>query len=170
MHNLIGATGIGLFVGLAFLLSSNRRKIPWRTVIVGIILQVIIALFFLQSDMGKRLFQFLNVGVVRILSHGRSGAEVVFGALAVPPGETGEGGEESMGVFLLFQGFPVIIFVASAMAIFVGGTAALVPERRKDLVRLGPSALLAANLACFQTAALAGLCLSSSAALILQNT
>lgn len=52
------------------------------------------------------------------------------------------------------------------MAIFVGGTAALVPERRKDLVKLGPSALLAANLACFQTAAVAGLFLSPAASML----
>jgi len=44
----------------------------------------------------------------------------------------------------------------ASMAIFVGGTAALVPERRADLARVGPRALLAASLACLQTGAVAG--------------
>ena len=44
----------------------------------------------------------------------------------------------------------------ASMAIFVGGIAALVPERRKDLAAVGPRALLAATLACLMTGAVAG--------------
>jgi len=58
---------------------------------------------------------------------------------------------------------PVIIAYAlcgfahvASMAIFVGGIAALVPERRKDVAAVGPRALLAATLACFMTGAVAG--------------
>ncbi|MHC4294978.1 MAG: NupC/NupG family nucleoside CNT transporter [Planctomycetota bacterium] len=44
----------------------------------------------------------------------------------------------------------------ASLAIFVGGTAALVPERRKDLAEVGLRALLAATLACLMTGAVAG--------------
>ncbi len=44
----------------------------------------------------------------------------------------------------------------ASLAIFVGGTAALVPSRTKDLSAVGPRALLAATLACLMTAAVAG--------------
>lgn len=44
----------------------------------------------------------------------------------------------------------------ASLAIFVGGTAALVPERTKDLSAVGPRALVAATLACLMTAAVAG--------------
>ena len=44
----------------------------------------------------------------------------------------------------------------ASMAIFVGGIAALVPERRRDLAAVGPRALLAATLACLMTGAVAG--------------
>ncbi len=44
----------------------------------------------------------------------------------------------------------------ASLAIFVGGTAALVPERRRDLAAVGPRALLAATLACLMTGAVAG--------------
>ena len=44
----------------------------------------------------------------------------------------------------------------ASLAIFVGGTAALCPERRKDIAAVGPRALVAATLACLMTAAIAG--------------
>lgn len=44
----------------------------------------------------------------------------------------------------------------ASLAIFVGGIAALVPERRADLAAIGPRALLAATLACLMTGAVAG--------------
>jgi CNT family concentrative nucleoside transporter len=44
----------------------------------------------------------------------------------------------------------------ASLAIFVGGTAALVPERTSDLSSVGPRALLAATLACLMTACVAG--------------
>jgi CNT family concentrative nucleoside transporter len=44
----------------------------------------------------------------------------------------------------------------ASLAIFVGGTAALVPERRRDLAAVGPRALAAATLACLMTGAVAG--------------
>ncbi|RJR15768.1 MAG: nucleoside transporter [Nitrospiraceae bacterium] len=44
----------------------------------------------------------------------------------------------------------------ASLAIFVGGTAALVPKRTADLSAVGPRALLAATLACLMTAAVAG--------------
>lgn len=45
----------------------------------------------------------------------------------------------------------------ASLAIFIGGVAALAPERRADLVRVGPRALLAATLACLMTGAVAGI-------------
>ncbi|MFA7159764.1 MAG: nucleoside transporter C-terminal domain-containing protein [Kiritimatiellia bacterium] len=44
----------------------------------------------------------------------------------------------------------------ASLAIFVGGTAALAPERRRDIVSVGSRALLAATLACLMTGAVAG--------------
>lgn len=44
----------------------------------------------------------------------------------------------------------------ASLAIFVGGTAALVPKRTKDISQIGFRALVAATLACLMTAAVAG--------------
>jgi len=116
MERLVSIAGIVFFVGVAWVFSRNRRMIPWRTVAIGIIMQVIIAVFLLRSSVGRSLFEKVNMLVVGVLSHARIGSEVIFGALAVPPGETGSSGEQPLGFFLLFQGFPVIIFVGCIMA------------------------------------------------------
>lgn len=117
MYRLVSLAGIGFFILTAFVFSRDRKKIPWRTVLFGVLLQVLIALFLLQSGFGRYIFKQINSLVVEILSHARAGAELIFGGLAVPPGETGSGGEKSLGFFLFFQGFPTIIFVASLMAV-----------------------------------------------------
>ena len=54
----------------------------------------------------------------------------------------------------------------ASLAIFVGGTGALVPERIKDLSRLGLRALWAATLACLQTAAVAGVFVTQGSILL----
>ncbi|MGB2763641.1 MAG: nucleoside transporter C-terminal domain-containing protein [Candidatus Aminicenantaceae bacterium] len=54
----------------------------------------------------------------------------------------------------------------ASLAIFVGGIGALVPERLKDLSRVGFRALLAATLACLMTGAVAGAFFSKSSILL----
>ncbi len=117
MQRFMGAFGIVFLVAVAWVFSIDRKKIPWRTILGGIALQILVAFFLLRSDIGRQIFIHLNSAVVEVLSHGRAGAELIFGALAVPPGEVGSSGAKSLGFFLAFQGFPVIIFVASVMAI-----------------------------------------------------
>jgi CNT family concentrative nucleoside transporter len=50
-----------------------------------------------------------------------------------------------------------------SLAIFVGGIAALAPDRKSTLARLGPRALLGATLACLLTGCIAGTCFTSGA-------
>jgi len=54
----------------------------------------------------------------------------------------------------------------ASLAIFVGGIGALVPERLKDLSRMGFRALLAATLACLMTGAVAGAFFTSGSILL----
>lgn len=55
----------------------------------------------------------------------------------------------------------------ASLAIFVGGTAALIPKRTKDLSIVGLRALIAATLACLMTAAVAGVFFSKESILLL---
>ncbi len=56
----------------------------------------------------------------------------------------------------------------ASLAIFIGGIVALAPARRKDIVAVGPRALLAATLACLMTGAVAGLFFNKSSACLLK--
>jgi len=56
----------------------------------------------------------------------------------------------------------------ASLAIFVGGIVSLAPERRKDIVAVGPRALLAATLACLMTGAVAGLFFHKSTTCLLK--
>jgi len=117
-----GILGLGLLIGIAFLLSNNKRKINWRLVFSGIGLQVLFAIFIIKGDylaswwfpLGwpKLFFKWVSSFFVLILNFTTEGAKFIFGNLAISPGQDG-----SLGMFFAFQVLPTIIFFASLMAI-----------------------------------------------------
>lgn len=116
MHNLISFAGIFVLLGVAWLLSSDRRVINWRVVVWGTALQLLFALFIFVVPAGTKAFLFVNDAVVRILDSATAGTRFVFGRLAIPPGARGDSGEESLGFILAFQALPTIIFFSSLMS------------------------------------------------------
>lgn len=122
---------LGLFVlaTLAWAMSTDRRRIPWRVVGWGISLQIVFALFILRTPMGAGVFDAVNVAIVALLGFTVDGARFVFGNLVennVPVG-TGEPGQGSFaaipgqvaqtGAFFAFNVLPTIIFFSSLMAV-----------------------------------------------------
>jgi CNT family concentrative nucleoside transporter len=113
---LRGICGLLLILGIAILFSNNRRRISWRLVSAGILLQVIFAVFILYSDalrswfgpLGwpKALISWLGGAIVSLLNFTAEGSKFVFGRLAL------NSGPDSLGVYFAFQVLPTIIFVA----------------------------------------------------------
>jgi len=116
MHNLVSFAGIFVLMAVAWLFSEERRVVNWRVVCWGTALQLLLALFIFVVPAGAKVFVIVNDAVVKILDSATAGSRFLFGRLALPPGTRGEGGEESLGFFLAFQGLPTIIFFASLMA------------------------------------------------------
>lgn len=120
---LRGAFGIAVLLGIAFLLSNNKRKINWRLVGGGLLLQVTFAILILQGETlrtffsplgwAKDFFKWVSGFFVLVLNFTTDGAKFVFGNLAISPGF-----ESSLGFFFAFQVLPTIIFFASLMSIF----------------------------------------------------
>lgn len=81
MH-FIGFIGIIVILALAFLLSNNRKAINYRTVGVGLLIQIILAVFILKTPVGKSVFGFLGKIVQKLLQFSDKGAEFIFGPLA----------------------------------------------------------------------------------------
>ncbi|OGW95809.1 MAG: nucleoside transporter [Omnitrophica WOR_2 bacterium GWA2_45_18] len=116
-YNFISFLGIIILIALAFLFSTNRRKVNWHVVVWGLGLQVVFAWFLFVFPAGVRFFLWINDAVVSVMDSALAGARFVFGPLALPPGMTAETGERSVGFILAFQAFPSIIFFSALMSI-----------------------------------------------------
>jgi CNT family concentrative nucleoside transporter len=108
IHHAVSVVGFIVFAGIAWLLSSNRRKIAWRTIAWGASLQVLLGLIIFRLPVSQRIFLWLNDSVLVLLNASKSGSTFLFGPLAASPGESG-----SIGFILVFQVLPVVIFFAA---------------------------------------------------------
>ncbi|MBS3819411.1 NupC/NupG family nucleoside CNT transporter [bacterium] len=110
MLRFSGLLGIVVFLFIAYLLSSNKKNIPLRTVIVGIALQFGIAVFMLKTYVGVQIFKAVNKGFVSLLNYSNYGARFVFGSLVE---------SEKIGAQVAFQVLPLIIFVSAVMGVLL---------------------------------------------------
>jgi len=115
IYNLISFLGIFVLTFFAWLCSSHKKVVNWRTVLWGIGLQLVFAFFIFIVPAGTKVFLFMNDAVIKVLGSAQAGLRFLFGRLALPPGATNEAGETSLGYFLIFQGLPTIIFFAALM-------------------------------------------------------
>jgi CNT family concentrative nucleoside transporter len=120
LQSLVGFVGI---LGVAYLLSSDRRAIRGRVVAWGLGLQLLFALVVLKTNVGQSTFQWLGDRIRQLLEYSTVGAAFVFGPLGdrtvwtqVMTGALGEAGAQ-YGVVFAFQILPTIIFIAALFAI-----------------------------------------------------
>ena len=78
-QRFISFCGIFAMLFIAWCFSYDRRKIEWRAVIGGLLLQISLAFLILQTDIGKWFFQFINLRITSLISLSDQGAEFVFG-------------------------------------------------------------------------------------------
>jgi CNT family concentrative nucleoside transporter len=109
MHHLIGILGMLTMMGLAYLFSSNRAAINYKTVAWGLGLQIVFAFLVMRWEYGRILFQKAGAAVNWLLDFSFFGSSFVFGDL----GRKGS----SMGFFFAFQVLPTIIFIAAVFAL-----------------------------------------------------
>jgi CNT family concentrative nucleoside transporter len=106
MEYLRGGMGIAVIVLLAYLFSSDRRKIDWRLVAIGILLQLVFGLLITKVEFVRVGFELLSQGFVKFLSFSEAGATFIFGDLA---GNT-------FGFIFAFKVLPTIIFFSTVSA------------------------------------------------------
>jgi CNT family concentrative nucleoside transporter len=123
MERLLSLTGLLVFLGIAWALSTNRRAIRLRTILWGLGLQFALALFVLRVPLGQQLFSWVGAKITRLLNLSFVGSEFMFGALGMQGGgplpvKVGEGdGTAAIGFIFAFQVLPTIIFVAAVFAV-----------------------------------------------------
>jgi CNT family concentrative nucleoside transporter len=79
---LISLLGLGVFVFLAWTISSHRRLFPWRTVLWGMALQFIFGLLILKTPWGGKVFDLTGRAVQKLIEFSNEGCQFVFGPLA----------------------------------------------------------------------------------------
>lgn len=122
MDIIRGIIGLAVILGIAYLLSNNKKKISSRVVIGGLSIQLVFAIliikgealgeFFFILGWPKAFFEWVSGFFVLILGFTTEGAKFVFGALAA-----GAADPEYLGPFFAFQVLPTIIFFACLMSI-----------------------------------------------------
>ncbi len=117
MERFTGLLGIVLILGVAFLMSNNRKAINYRTVGVGLLLQVLLAVFILKTTVGQSLFQWLGDSINTLLGQADKGALFVFGSLVDRNLMTKAFGPGNDYIFF-FKVVPTIIFVAVLVNMF----------------------------------------------------
>ncbi|MFT4649419.1 MAG: CNT family concentrative nucleoside transporter [Glaciecola sp.] len=118
MQYVHGITGLAFFLFVSWMMSSDRKRIPWRIVGVGIGMQLLFAAVFLGTDRGLWIFEGAAKFVSKLISMTQPGAEMVFGVLA-KPGVMAEklGGEHAFIFAFAGSGLVAIIFFSALMSV-----------------------------------------------------
>lgn len=106
MEYLRGVVGIAVIVVIAYFFSNNRRRIDWRLVAIGILLQLVFGFLITKVEFVRMGFELLSQGFVKFLSFSEAGASFIFGDLA---GNT-------FGFIFAFKVLPTIIFFSTVSA------------------------------------------------------
>lgn len=114
MERWIALLGIAGMIGLCYLLSEHRSRIDWRTVAIGLGMQLVFAVFLIGIPVlgitGPLypLFEGINQGVVAIINYSDQGALFLFGDVAKT---------EKLGYIVAFRVLPTLIFFSALMGV-----------------------------------------------------
>ena len=81
MERFFGIFGIIFIFGLAYLLSNNRKAINYKTIGMGFLLQILLAVFIFKVPLGRTIFLYIGKFIQKILEFANIGGKFVFGGL-----------------------------------------------------------------------------------------
>ena len=117
MDRFIGVFGILAILGIAYLLSNNKKKIDKKIIFWGLSLQIFFALIILKVPGGKWIFNSVDIVIKKILDFSVEGSKFLFGNLANKDlfwqTETWPG----FGFQFAFLVLPTVIFFSSIMSV-----------------------------------------------------
>ncbi|WP_353132269.1 nucleoside transporter C-terminal domain-containing protein [Pseudopedobacter sp.] len=119
MHRFHGIIGIALILGIAYLLSNNRKKINYRLVFSGLTIQLFIAISILKVDAIRNFFQTLGRGMQKIEQFAKAGVNFAYGGIATIGHDGAPQNFEAPSSFVFaFNVTATIILVCILVAIF----------------------------------------------------
>jgi CNT family concentrative nucleoside transporter len=118
MNMLHGVCGLlGLLI-VAWALSENRWRVPWRVVFAGVALQIALALLFIKFPPATKIFLLLNDGVTALQKATDAGTSLVFGYLGgglAPFIET----HPEASFILAFRAFPLVLVISAIASLLL---------------------------------------------------
>ena len=114
---LVSLLGLVVMIVLAWLLSLNRKRFPWRTVLSGLGLQLAFALLILKTEPGRRVFDGAQAAFMKLIRCAEEGSKLVFGPLADPPLLTEKLGPGHSFIFVITVSATIIL--VSALSSFL---------------------------------------------------
>ena len=106
---LRGIIGMLVLILIAYALSNNRKKIPWKVVGLGIFAQLIIAIGVIKITWIKIFFEFISSFFVKLLEYTQAGTNMLLGEF---------GDVDQYGFVFVFQALPIIIFFSALTSLF----------------------------------------------------
>nr|WP_298930522.1 nucleoside transporter C-terminal domain-containing protein [uncultured Allomuricauda sp.] len=104
-----GVLGMAVLIFISFLFSSNRKAINWKTVAIGLGLQLLIAIGVLKVPFVQYAFEKIGQVFVSILDFTRAGSQFLFEGLVVDM--------DTFGFIFAFQVLPTIIFFSALTSV-----------------------------------------------------
>ena len=103
-----GVLGMSVLILVAYFFSNNKRAISWKTVGIGLCIQILIAVGVLKINWVKSLFETVGGFFINILEYTGEGTKMLLGEF---------GNTETYGFIFVFQALPVIIFFSALSSI-----------------------------------------------------
>ena len=110
MQQFTGVLGICVMVVLGLALSTNRGKVPWRLVLTGIVVQVLLAAAILKVPLLKDVFEGLGWFVNQVIAKSEAGIDFVFGSAL-------RDASKPWGFIFAVKVLPIIIFFSALMSV-----------------------------------------------------
>jgi CNT family concentrative nucleoside transporter len=103
-----GIVGMGCILALCYAVSYNRKRIDWRLVGAGLLLQIILALSVLYVPFVGLLFEWAGRAFVKLMDFTHEGLVFLLGPYA----------ERSNGFSFLLHSLPIVIFFSALVSLF----------------------------------------------------
>lgn len=102
-------TALAVFIAIALVFSTDLRKVRWRVVVGGLVLQAVLATILLGIPVTAKWFETFAMFVATAIGMASGGAEFLFGSLAKADGPA--------GFVFAFRVLPIIIYFAALMGL-----------------------------------------------------
>lgn len=111
---MVSVLGIIILLGVAYLLSENKKKINFQTIGLAFAIQFVLGGLILYSSVGQSIILYMAGGVSALIGYSNDGVSFLFGGLVSDKMYELFGGD---GFVIAFRVLPIIVFFSALSAV-----------------------------------------------------